>query len=100
MSDLLKETIQYKKITSRVYDDGEPLCRQEVTEEEVNAIEIPKDATYGDVIMQVLKSAGNYYEHTELNNTIYIYDARAPRLVNCTIDKRLWNKPFQKGEKI
>lgn len=98
MNDLLKETIQYKKITSRVYDD-EPFCRHEVTEEEINAIEIPKDATYGDVIMQVLKSAGNYAQ-TEWNDTIYIYDVRTPRLVNCTIDKRLWNKPFQKGKKV
>lgn len=45
MSDLIQETIRYKKVTSRVYDDGEPFCRHEVTEEEVNAIEIPKDAT-------------------------------------------------------
>jgi hypothetical protein len=45
MSDLIKETIQYKKITSRVYDDGEPFCRQEVTEEEVNIITC-KDCKY------------------------------------------------------
>lgn len=100
MSDLLKETILYKKITSRIYDDGEPFCRHEVTEEEVNAIEIPKNATYGDVIMQVLKSAGDYYEHKEFANTIYVYDARAPRLANCTIDKRLWDTPFQRWKKV
>jgi len=70
MSDLLKETVFYKKVTSRIYDDGEPFCRHEVTEEEVNTIEIPKDATYGDVIMQILKSAGNYAKK-EWNDTIY-----------------------------
>ena len=38
MSDLLKETVFYKKVTNRIYDDGEPFCRHEVTEEEVNII--------------------------------------------------------------
>ena len=96
MSDLIKETIQYKKIIGRVYDDGEPFCRHEVTEEKVNAIEIPKNATYGDVIMQVLKSAGNYAQK-EWNDTMYIYDIRTPRFVSVTIDKKLWDKPFERG---
>lgn len=100
VSNLIQETIRYKKVISRVYDDGEPFCRHEVTEEEVNAVEIPKDATFGDVIMQVLKSAGNFATK-EWNDTIYIYDKRAPRFeLSVAIDKKLWNKPFQRGEKI
>lgn len=99
MSDLLKETIFYKKVTSRIYDDGEPFCRHEVTEEEVNVVEIPKDATYGDVIMQVLKSAGNYATK-EWNDTIYIYDTQKPQFASVVIDKKLWSQPFQRGEKI
>lgn len=31
---ITKETIIYKKITSRIYDDGKPPCRHKVEEEE------------------------------------------------------------------
>ena len=31
----------------------------------------------------------------EFSNMIYVYDARAPKLMNRTIDKRLWDKPFK-----
>lgn len=47
MKKLIKETIFYKKFTSRIYDKGESLYNHEVTEEEVNAIEIPNGATSG-----------------------------------------------------
>ena len=50
MKKLIKETVFYKKFTSRIYDEGESLHNQEVEEKEVNAIEIPNGATNGDMI--------------------------------------------------
>ena len=47
MKKLIKETIFYKKFTSRIYA---LLHSQEVTEKEVNCIEIPNGATNGDMI--------------------------------------------------
>ena len=50
MKKLIKETVFYKKFTSRIYDEGESLHNQEVEEKEVDAIEIPNGATNGDMI--------------------------------------------------
>ena len=94
---VIKETIIYKKITSRIYDNGKLFCRHKVEEEEVNAIEIPKNATYGDMIMKVLESAGNYKQE-ESNDVMYIYEAGRPKLMRVAVDGKLWDKPIKRCE--
>ena len=63
---------------------------------EAPAIEIPKNATYGDMIMKVIESAGNYKQE-ESNDVMYIYEAGTPKLMRAAVDGKLWNKPFKRG---
>lgn len=63
---------------------------------EAPAIEIPEKATYGDVIMKLLESAGNY-EQEESNDVMYIYEAGTPKLMRVAVNRKLWDKPFKKG---
>ena len=62
----------------------------------VDAIEIPENATYGDMIMKVIESAGNYKQE-ESNDVMYIYEAETPKLMRAAVDGKLWNKPFKRG---
>ena len=62
----------------------------------VDAIEIPENATYGDMIMKVLESAGNYKQE-ESNDVMYIYESGTPKLMRAAVDGKLWNKPFRRG---
>ena len=62
----------------------------------VDAIEIPENATCGDIIMKVLESAGNYKQE-ESNDVMYIYEAETPKLMRAAVDGKLWNKPFMRG---
>ena len=64
---------------------------------EAPVIEIPKNATYGDVIMKVLESAGNY-EQNESNGLMYIHEVGTPPdYCVVAVNKKLWNTPFKKG---
>lgn len=59
--------------------------------------EIPKNATYGDVIMKVLESAGNY-DRKECNGFIYLHEVGTPPdYFMAAFDEKLWNKPFKRG---
>ena len=62
----------------------------------VDAIEIPKNATYGDMIMKVIESAGNYKQE-ESHDVMYVYEKGTPKLMRAAVDGRLWNKPFMRG---
>ncbi len=96
MKNLIKETVIYKKLTSRIYDDGKSLYNHEVTEEEVDAIEIPQNATNGDMIKAIFPNA-------KVNVTKYSYVAEVKlpyhtkHDTGLLFDKDFWNAPY-KGE--
>lgn len=103
MTNLIKESIIYKKLTSRIYDDGKPLCRHKVEEEEVDAIEIPENATNGDMIKAMF-----YIPDSEIDkglSTIYIYTNKrvlkggSQDLLRkqITFNKDWWDAPYKKG---
>ena len=59
--------------------------------------EIPKNATYGDVIMKVLESAGDY-EQIEGSGVMCIHEVGTPaNYCASAVDIKLWNKPFKRG---
>lgn len=75
MKNLIK-----KKLTSRIYDEGESLYNHEATEEEVNAIEIPKGATNLELL------AGQHDKIHPVGDT----------QMGITLDCDWWNAPFKK----
>lgn len=83
MKKLIKETIFYKKFTSRIYDKGESLYNHEVTEEEVNAIEIPNGATNGDMIKAMFPDE----LLTSITSTLWWGD-------NMSFSKDWWDAPY------
>lgn len=90
MKNLIKETVIYKKLTSRIYDEGEPLYNQEVGEKEVNAIEIPHGATNGDMIKAMFPSS----EVREIVDDLVYYTLDG--YVGAYIPKKWWNAPYKK----
>ena len=86
MKKLIKETVFYK----RIYDESESLHNQEVEEKEVNAIEIPKGATNGDMIKAMFPNieiegiGGEIKCIAAQNGTSYF-----------ALD--WWNAPYKKG---
>ena len=100
MKNLIKETVIYKKLTSRIYDEGESLYNHEVTEEEVNAIEIPQNATNGDMIKNMFNIPDSEIEEGLLS-TIYIYtikgDSQDFLKKQITFNKDWWNAPYKRG---
>lgn len=59
-------------------------------------IEIPKDATYGDMIMKVLDS--EKYDRMENNETVFFHEKGTPvDYCAAAFNKKLWNKPFKRG---
>ena len=62
----------------------------------VDAIEIPENTTYGDMIMKVIESAGNY-KLEESHDVMYVYEEGTPKLMRVAVDGKLWNKPFKRG---
>ena len=62
------------------------------------AIEIPENATYGDMIMKVLESAGNY-EQIEGSGVMCIHEVGTPAdYCAGAVDIKLWNEPFKRGK--
>ena len=63
----------------------------------VDAIEIPENSTYGDMIMKVIESAGNY-DQNESNGLMYIHEVGTPSdYCVAAVNKKLWNTPFKRG---
>ena len=90
---VIKETIIYKKITSRIYDDGKPLCRHKVEEEEVDAIEIPENATNGDMIKAMFP---NIQWDNECNGVFYGYKTNDRMMPMLGADFNWWNALYKK----
>ena len=95
MKKLIKETIFYKKFTSRTYDKGESLYKQEVTEQAVDAIEIPEDATNGDMIKAMFP---NCEQKEHMNNGYFemYFDNDLRNASYMRVSKNWWNAPYKK----
>ena len=103
MKNLIKETVIYKKLTSRIYDEGESLYNHEVTEKEVDAIEIPNEMTNGDIIKLMFGISDD--EISEDLSTVYVYTktkvlkggSQDFLRQQITFVKDWWNEPYKKG---
>lgn len=65
----------------------------------VDLIEVPKGATYGDMIIELFKTSGDYTIDECNGNFIYLHKIGTPN-DECAVavDRKLWNKQFKRCE--